>query len=74
MKTLVVSAASGGMNPLWSPGDLMVLDDHIKPLKIPAWYGAMIGHIEEKFTIPLGIRAEIDADTGSILLLEPSVT
>ena len=27
--TLIVSAACGGMNPLWSPGDLMVLDDHI---------------------------------------------
>jgi len=51
-----------------------VFDDHIKPLKIPAWYGAMIGHIEKKFTVPLGINAEIDANTGSILLLEPSVT
>ena len=38
-----------------------VLDDHIKPLGIPAWYGSMIGHIENKFTIPLGIEAEIDA-------------
>ncbi len=27
--TLVVSAACGGMNPLWGPGDLVVLDDHI---------------------------------------------
>ena len=51
-----------------------VFNDHIRPLNIPAWYGAMIGHIENKFTIPLGIHAEIDADTGSILLLEPSVT
>ena len=51
-----------------------VLDDHIKPLGIPAWYGSMIGHIEKKFTIPLGIEAEIDADKGRISLLEPSVT
>jgi muramoyltetrapeptide carboxypeptidase len=51
-----------------------VLDDHIKPLGIPAWYGSMIGHIEEKFTIPLGIRADIDADRGRISLLEPSVS
>lgn len=50
-----------------------VFDDHIKPLGIPAWYGAMIGHIEKKFTMPLGIEAEIDADNGSISLLETAV-
>ena len=27
--TVVVSAACGGMNPLWGPGDLVLLDDHI---------------------------------------------
>jgi len=51
-----------------------VLDDHIKPLRIPAWYGSMIGHIENKFTIPLGIEAEIDADRGKISLLESAVS
>ncbi|MGB5290178.1 MAG: LD-carboxypeptidase [Lysobacterales bacterium] len=50
-----------------------VLDDHIKPLGIPAWYGSMIGHIENKFTIPLGVESEIDADAGRITLLEPAV-
>ena len=50
-----------------------VLDDHIKPLGIPAWYGSMIGHIEDKFTIPLGIESEVDADTGRITLLEAAV-
>jgi purine-nucleoside phosphorylase len=29
---LVVSNASGGMNPLWSPGELVLLDDHINLL------------------------------------------
>ncbi|HKJ91936.1 MAG TPA: purine-nucleoside phosphorylase, partial [Longimicrobiales bacterium] len=29
---LVVSNACGGMNPLWQPGDLVVLDDHINML------------------------------------------
>jgi len=51
-----------------------VLDDHIKPLQIPAWYGAMIGHIEDKFTMPLGVLAEIDADNGKISLQEPAVS
>jgi muramoyltetrapeptide carboxypeptidase len=50
-----------------------VFDDHIAPLGVPAWYGSMIGHIEDKFTVPLGIEAEIDADTGTIKLLEPAV-
>jgi muramoyltetrapeptide carboxypeptidase len=50
-----------------------VLTDHIAPLGIPAWYGSMIGHIKDKFTIPLGVQAEIDADTGTIKLLEPAV-
>ncbi len=50
-----------------------VLDDHIKPLGIPAWYGSMIGHISDKFTMPLGVEAKIDANIGRITLLEPAV-
>jgi len=50
-----------------------VFDDHIKPLKIPAWYGAMIGHVSRQFTLPLGIQVEIDAEQGSIKMLEPAV-
>lgn len=30
--TLIVSNVSGGMNPLWKPGDLVVIDDHINLL------------------------------------------
>ena len=50
-----------------------VLVQHIKPLGIPAFYGAMIGHIENKLTVPLGISAAIDADHGTIRLLDPAV-
>jgi len=50
-----------------------VLEDHLKPLKIPAWHGAMIGHIDNKFTVPVGIRAQIDATRGTITMLEPAV-
>ncbi|MFB2881410.1 LD-carboxypeptidase [Floridanema aerugineum] len=49
---------------------MQVLQDHIKPLKIPAWYGAAIGHIPNKFTLPIGIEVEIDANNGSIQMLE----
>lgn len=50
-----------------------VFDDHIKPLGIPAFYGSMIGHIENKFTLPIGIEAEMDAGTGMIRLSEAAV-
>lgn len=50
-----------------------VLDHYIKPLNIPAFSGSMIGHINDNFTIPNGIEAEIDADKGTIRLLSPAV-
>lgn len=50
-----------------------VLDDHIKPLKIPAFSGALIGHIESKFTVPIGVLARIQAERGIITMLEPAV-
>jgi muramoyltetrapeptide carboxypeptidase len=50
-----------------------VLKDHIQPLGIPAWYGSMIGHIKDKFTVPVGVEVEIDASLGSIKMLEPAV-
>jgi len=52
---------------------IQVLQDHIQPLRIPAWYGSMIGHIPDKFTVPIGLMAEIDAETGMIQLLEAAV-
>jgi muramoyltetrapeptide carboxypeptidase len=51
-----------------------VLQDHILPLGIPAWYGSMIGHIPDKFTLPVGAEVEIDADTGTIRMLEAAVS
>jgi muramoyltetrapeptide carboxypeptidase len=51
-----------------------VLDDHVARLGVPAWRGALIGHVERQFTLPIGVPVEVDADRGSIRLLEPAVT
>ncbi|MVM32068.1 LD-carboxypeptidase [Spirosoma sp. HMF4905] len=51
-----------------------VLTEHIIPLNKPAYSGAMIGHIRDKFTVPVGIDTEIDATAGTIRLLEPAVS
>ena len=48
-----------------------IFDDHIKPLGIPAYRGAMIGHIREQFIVPVGGTVELDADAGAFRLLEP---
>jgi len=47
--------------------------DHIAPLNIPAWSGAMIGHGMPQWTVPIGADVEIDAAAGSIRMLEPAV-
>ena len=50
-----------------------VFDEIFIPLKIPVYSGAMIGHIDRIFTIPIGLNALMDADKGTIELLEPAV-
>lgn len=50
-----------------------VIDHYIKPLNIPAFSGAMIGHIDDNVTIPNGLKAKINATKGSIELLENPV-
>jgi muramoyltetrapeptide carboxypeptidase len=50
-----------------------VLEDHVAPLGVPAWFNAMIGHIQDQWTVPVGIEAELDAEAGTVRLLEPAV-
>lgn len=64
----------GGCDPGNGYGSLtldQIFADHIKPLGIPAYRGAMIGHIREQFIVPVGGRVELDADAGTFRLLEP---
>lgn len=44
-----------------------ILDDYIKPLQVPAYQGALIGHIREQFIVPLGVQVNMDADKGTFI-------
>jgi purine-nucleoside phosphorylase len=48
-RTLVVSNACGGMNPLWAPGDLVLLSDHINLLGDNPLVGANDERLGERF-------------------------
>lgn len=51
-----------------------VLANYFEPLGIPIAYGFPIGHIETQWTLPLGVRARLNADQGEVELLEAAVT
>ncbi|EOZ92624.1 Muramoyltetrapeptide carboxypeptidase [Indibacter alkaliphilus LW1] len=48
-----------------------ILDDYILPLKIPAYKGAMIGHVPKQFIVPVGAEVEMDAENGTFTMLKP---
>jgi muramoyltetrapeptide carboxypeptidase len=50
-----------------------VLAGYFEPLGIPVAYGFPVGHIDGQWTIPLGVRARLDAGAGEVELLEPAV-
>jgi muramoyltetrapeptide carboxypeptidase len=50
-----------------------ILRQHLSPLRVPAFHGANIGHVANQLSMPVGVRAEIDAEAGTIRILEPAV-
>lgn len=50
-----------------------VYADHFSKFHVPVYQGANIGHIRDKFTVPIGIKAKMDADKCSFELLEAAV-
>ena len=50
-----------------------ILQQHCEPLGVPCYFGAMIGHVEQQSTVPVGVLAEMDADAGELTLLERAV-
>jgi muramoyltetrapeptide carboxypeptidase len=47
-----------------------ILDDYLLPLKIPAYRGAMIGHVPKQFILPIGAKISMNADAGTFELQE----
>jgi len=50
-----------------------VLKDRLGDLGIPVIYGLSFGHIRDQFTLPLGIKAELDAENAVMTFLETCV-
>ncbi len=50
-----------------------VVADYFSPLNIPILTGLVYGHVPRKLTMPIGIRARINADEGKIEFLESAV-
>lgn len=50
-----------------------VLVKRLRPLNIPAYYGASFGHVANKLTLPVGVEAKLNANKLSLKLLEKSV-
>jgi len=51
-----------------------ILAERFRALGIPTVSGVMIGHIDDQATLPVGCLAELDADAGTLTLLEPGVS
>jgi muramoyltetrapeptide carboxypeptidase len=50
-----------------------VCADRFGKLGVPVVAGLCFGHVKENATIPLGAMAELDAEAGTLSLLEPAV-
>jgi len=48
-----------------------VFEDILVPLGRPAVYGLPLGHGPRSATVPLGVNVELDADGGTLAVLEP---
>jgi len=50
-----------------------MLTEHLKPLRIPVLVGANFGHTAYNYTLPIGVNAKLDADAGTIQILQAAV-
>jgi muramoyltetrapeptide carboxypeptidase len=50
-----------------------VLATYFAPLGVPVAAGFPIGHVDDQWTLPIGVEAELDATHGGLSLLEAAV-
>ena len=50
-----------------------ILKQHCGPLGVPCYFGAMIGHVEQQSTVPIGAHARMNADKGELVLTASAV-
>lgn len=62
----------GVEGPSFSLEDLLF--ERFGKLGVPAISGVSFGHIEQKLTLPLGVRATVDGDSGTISIDQAAVT
>ncbi len=51
-----------------------VLSDYFTPLGIPVVLGLPFGHVADQWTLPIGTRARLDGDAGTLEVLEGAVS
>ncbi len=50
-----------------------MIDARFGSARVPALYGASFGHVRDQVTLPLGVRARLDAQEQTLTLLEAAV-
>jgi muramoyltetrapeptide carboxypeptidase len=70
---VAVGAFTGADDAADAPSIAEVLEDRLGDLGVPVATGFPFGHGADNWTLPLGVRARLDADAGTLTLLEPAV-
>jgi muramoyltetrapeptide carboxypeptidase len=71
---VVVGAFSDPPDDVEDPEAVLeVLRDRLGDLGVPVAMGFPFGHVDDNWTLPVGVPARLDADAGTLALLEAAV-